>query len=153
MAALSSTKCAASDFCCCCCCCCKDKQWSPRRQLCQPQSSVHAHKGQETIGHWMPARLGHVPRLETPLHPGLPINYRAERRKGQFIKPRRNSAQFHRVLRRVCTCTRVYTQRHTLTLPTLCFTISAQEGFRDPVCHWVSTPGNRRWWGPCRFGS
>lgn len=44
---------------------------------------------------------------------------RAEGRKGRFIKPWRNSSQSHRVLKQVCTCTCVHTQRHTLTTSTV----------------------------------
>lgn len=43
-------------------------------------------RGAGTMGHWKPARLGHVPRLEAPLHPGLPIHYKCRKKKGAIYK-------------------------------------------------------------------
>lgn len=115
MAALSRAKCAALGF----GCCSKEKQWSPRGSCASPSPPFTHMKAQGTIGHSMPARLGHVPRLKAPLHPGLPINYKGRRKKRVIYKTWRNSSQFHRVLRRESTCTCVHAQRHTHTTHTM----------------------------------
>lgn len=82
----------------------------------------------------MPARLGPVPRLEAPLHPDLPTDYKGRKKKGAIYKntkefltvPSCAQARMH-----IHTC--AHSKTRTLTPPTLCFTITTEEGFTNPV--------------------
>lgn len=82
----------------------------------------------------MPARLGHVPRLEAPLHPDLPTNCKGRKKKAAIYK---NMKEFLTVLLCAQASMHTHTCAHsktcTVTPPTLCFTITTQEGFTNPI--------------------